>query len=548
MEENKIEINDENKQEVSEKKPNKKVNALLVILIVLAIVVTGSIGYVVKLMMDEDKKPAATTKTSVEKSFVTTEYTMTGNNIEKFDLAFLKLENNGKNMVYSPLSIKYGLQMLGEGASGNSKSQIDSILGNYKYRKYNNNSNMSFANAMFIKDSYSKKVKAEYTDNLKTKYNAEVVTDSFKNANTINKWVKNKTFNLIDSIYDDKDMDDMNFALINSLAIDMDWTNAIQCAASSTVPCKTYYNVSYNHEKYNAGILHIEDDYYPSTEFEGGIKAKSVKIGVSVNKYDIVNTLGRENIFNEISKEYKEWLNSDNECGAKDPDYTEEDITKYVNNFIDELDKNYKRLDDSTDFYFEDTDDIKVFAKDLKEYDGSTLQYVGIMPKNVSLSNYIDNIDKDTIIDIISNLKTIELDSFEEGYVTRISGTIPLFKFDYELNLNNDLKALGVTDIFDEDKINLSNMVASNNIVIDTKHKANIEFSNEGIKAAATTSVGGLGNMSCGFEHLYEVPIKEIDLTFDKPYLFLVRDKNSGEVWFIGTVYTPIENTKPARY
>ena len=42
------------------------------------------------------------------------------------------------------------------------------------------------------------------------------------------------------------------------------------------------------------------------------------------------------------------------------------------------------------------------------------------------------------------------------------------------------------------------------------------------------------------FEHLFKVPVKDIDLTFDKPYMYIIRDKATGEVWFTGTVYSPI--------
>ena len=72
-------------------------------------------------------------------------------------------------------------------------------------------------------------------------------------------------------------------------------------------------------------------------------------------------------------------------------------------------------------------------------------------------------------------------------------------------------------------------------------HKANIEFSNEGIKAAAATEGGGAGDTNCGFDYIYKVPIKEIDITFNKPFMFLIRDKNTKEVWFAGTVYEPTE-------
>lgn len=101
---------------------------------------------------------------------------------------------------------------------------------------------------------------------------------------------------------------------------------------------------------------------------------------------------------------------------------------------------------------------------------------------------------------------------------------------------------LGITSVFNEKKADLSNMVTSKNYIDSAEHKANIEFSNEGIKAAAVISTGGMGAASCGYEHLFDVPIEEVNITFDKPYLFLIRDKNSGEVWFVGSVYEPTRN------
>ena len=42
------------------------------------------------------------------------------------------------------------------------------------------------------------------------------------------------------------------------------------------------------------------------------------------------------------------------------------------------------------------------------------------------------------------------------------------------------------------------------------------------------------------FDYLYDVPVEKIDLTFDKPYMFIIRNKETGEVWFAGTVYEPL--------
>ena len=142
-------------------------------------------------------------------------YRLSGNSLENFDLRFLQLENEKKNKIYSPLSIKYALEMLKEGANGEAKEQISNIIGTYSSKKYINSENMSFANALFIKDSFKNSIKDSYVSTLSSKYNAEVVYDSFKTPNVLNSWVNNKTFKLIDSIADDISSED--FILVNAL-------------------------------------------------------------------------------------------------------------------------------------------------------------------------------------------------------------------------------------------------------------------------------------------------------------------------------------------
>ena len=107
-----------------------------------------------------------------------------------------------------------------------------------------------------------------------------------------------------------------------------------------------------------------------------------------------------------------------------------------------------------------------------------------------------------------------------------------------------DLQKLGIEDVFDINKADLSKMLTDNaekQYIGDATHKAMIEFSNDGIKAAAVTVMGGMGSTGCfvDFDHVYDVPVEEIDLTFDKPYLYIIRDKATGEVWFTGAVYNP---------
>lgn len=510
------------------KKSKKKKTIITVILTILIV----ALVIVILIYTKKEDKEKNNTNVKNDSKEVYQPYKMSGNGIENFDLAFLKLENEKKNILYSPLSIKYTLAMLSDGASGDSQKQINAVIGDYKSQKYTNSENMSFANAMFIKENFKDSIKSTYTDNLSNKYNASVIYDSFATPDNLNKWVSEKTFGLINNLFED--ISQNNFFLVNALAIDMEWNKLIQ----ATTAKYDHYFVSYNHENYSAFVPVLGESEYHTMSFNN-INAKSVEIGASINNYDIVKELGEENIRNTISKEYEEWLAKE-ECGPRDD---QPDVNTYVDSFIKELNQNYKTKESSTDFLMYNDDNIKVFAKDLKTYNQTTLQYIGIMPQKEELDSYIKNIKSTDLNDIIKNLKTIDNNNFTEGKITKITGYIPLFKYDYQLKLKTDLEKIGITDIFDNKKANLSNMTNAKEIYIDSaEHKASIEFSNEGIKAAAATQAGGRGAVTCSFEHLYEVPIEEIDLTFDKPYMYIIRNKNTSEVWFIGAVYEPINN------
>ena len=514
------------------KKKNKSAIVIILILLITAAIVS------VYFLYFNDGNSQLKDKKEVQKTNQYSAYRLSGNSLEDFDLYFLQLENERTNKIYSPLSIKYALEMLEEGAVGETKEQISNIIGTYNAKKYTNGSNMSFANALFIKDSFKNSIKESYVNTLSNKYNANIVYDSFATPNVLNSWVNDKTFKLIDNLFDN--ISDKDFILVNALAIDMEWVKKIQAEHED-------YRVVFKHEDYGKYISGLNSYYYTGLDFKDvPYKAKASEIGAVANKYDIINTVGEDKIRETVGNEYKKWLSEGGtkaKCGGETED---PDVNTYLDNYIKEIGKGYKHISSSTDFQFYDDDNVKVFAKDLKEYNDTTLQYVGIMPKNDSLDNYIKNIKSSDINELINNLKSIELDSFKDGVITEIYGHIPLFKFDYELNLMDDLNKLGINNVFDSSKAELSNLSSSNVYISQATHKANIEFSNDGIKAAAATAIGGKGAGDCGFDYNYKVPVEKIDLTFNNPYMFIIRDKNSGEVWFMGTVYTPDEKQDPA--
>ena len=539
-------------EEKNEKEENNKSNknGLVIFLIIVILALVCGILYLLNNTKEEPKETKEKKETSVDKVELSSEYRLSGNGLENFDLYFLQLDNSNKNKVYSPLSIKYALEMLAEASDGNSKKQLDALIGDYTSKKYTNSKNMSLANAFFVRNSFKDNIKTDYIDLLQNKYNADIIFDSFDSPKSINNWVNNKTLNMIPELVDDVSSND--FFLINALAIDMEWVKKIQAEHED-------YVVDFPHEKIK-GENFDDSNYYGATVYVSSLdgvdyhmlkfedyskKAKSAELAAVANKYDVVKTIGEDNIRKTITKEYAEWLTTEEgkECSSFMTEEFPQDVDKYTNKFIKDLDSTYKHMSSSTDFLFYDDEDVKVFAKDLKEYDGTTLQYVGIMPKKEKLTNFITNANSTKMNEYIKSLKELKLESFEEGYATIIEGYIPMFKAEYELNLVDNLKKLGVTDVFDSEKANLSKMTDEKEYIDPVLHKANIEFSNDGIKASAATAVGGKGSTSCGFEHRYDLPTKKIDITFDRPYLYLVRDKSTGEVWFTGTIYEPIEYT-----
>ena len=525
--EEEVEISEEEKKETEKqiKKNNKEIVLILILILILL-----AIG--VKSFLDSQP-----TKVKEEKKDYTTEYKITGNGLSDFDLYFLKVNNNYNNTIYSPLSIKYALGMLEEASSGTTKSQITNIVGNYKYNKYTNNEHMSFANAMFIKNSYEKNISKDYSKNLTNKYNAEIIYDDFSSAEKPNLWIKEKTLNLIEELFQDGDLEEANFILANALGIDMEWNNLIQAT------CDNYTNqyiVEFNHEKYDDSIDLLCDEIYHRIVFNEELNAKSLQIGATINNYDIIKTVGEGEIRKTVEEKYKAYLESEQGINDLASGLANPDVNSYLDQYIQELKENYGVIKSSTDFSFYADEETIVFAKDLKKYDNTTLQYVAIMPKQEKLEEYIKDIDSKTINSLISKLQTIEKDNFKENTIYKINGSIPIFKYEYDLKLVKDLNKLGITDVFDKEKADLSSMTSSNSYIKDAFHKSNIEFSNEGIKASAATGTIGLGSTTGGFEYLFEVPIKQINLDFEKPYIYFIRDKESGEVWFAGSIYEPL--------
>lgn len=538
----------------------KKTKIIIIAVLLIIIAIVGCVLGYQYMNKEKDTEDVATEKKEEKQEEKKETKKMSEYQIDEglsnFDLSFLKMENQKENLVYSPLSIKYALSMLEEAAEGDAKEEISNILSSYKVKEYTNSKNMSFGNALFVRDTFD--VKKEYKDLLQKSYNADVITDSFKNSNTINSWVSDKTLKLIENLVTDDDIKSLDFALVNALGIDMEWRTKFLSGYSDDGTPNGNTSVICDYKHINNTWWQTPEQV-KSNKFENVTdKISGMEIYATINRYDIMNEIGEEEIRKTVTEEFIKWAKDEGKQYTEtfNNDYSDENIKKVAQEYLEgtdnvasyiskdgylkEIDSNYKDISYSTDFSFYTDDDVKMFAKDLKEYDGTTLEYIAIMPTEEDLDEFIEDTDVEEIKDLIGNLKELKLDSVNDGVITEITGYIPKFKFEYDLDLVEDLNKMGIESVFNKGKANLKNLTETKDAHIsDAKHKANIEFTQDGIKASAATMAGGLGAGDF-FDYIYEAPIEKIDLTFDKPYMFLIRDKETGEVWFAGNVYEPL--------
>jgi serpin B len=111
---------------------------------------------------------------------------------------------------------------------------------------------------------------------------------------------------------------------------------------------------------------------------------------------------------------------------------------------------------------------------------------------------------------------------------------MPRFSVGTRAEMNETLKALGMPLAFDPGGADFSGINPQERPFISfVIHQANIDVDEKGTEAAAATAVGG-DVAGPGVR-----PAKDITMRLDKPYLFFVRDVETGAILFMGRVTDP---------
>lgn len=408
----------------------------------------------------------------------------------RFGLDFLKNLNgfDGKNVIFSPLSLQIALNvvLLGTGNKSASQTELEQALGynssnHFKADGANSSQvhkamhsitksltaldknsgeeklSLKIANLM-ITEKDKVKLKPDYEKALSTYYDVKMETFSTKHKGwateleeRINSWIKKVTQNLIDKLFSKSDLIDIDAALLllNAAHFKASWLN-----------------------KFNSKLTK------PGHFHRAGSGAEKSKV-----KFMLKN----------IDSDYADLRASSVNCSHHNANKLECKL------------------------------DCKVLSLPFSANKGSELSMVFLLPHK-----------RDGIANLQSKLDASLLDEVYEAFEKHeVEIKLPKFTFESEIDAEETLQKLGIKEIF-TDKANFKSMVGEQNIVSIDKvlHKAKVVVDESGAEAAAVTGVKYIIKSAMISKKIREFHAKH-------PFLFVIRHNKSNMPLFMGRVSSP---------
>lgn len=197
--------------------------------------------------------------------------------------------------------------------------------------------------------------------------------------------------------------------------------------------------------------------------------------------------------------------------------FNEEATVDCIFNLLDGTEINVPMMKQTESFGYAERDGYQ--AVELP-YDGRELLMVILLPDIGHYKAFEDSKDYQAVKGIISELKN-----------RQVSLAMPKFEYESEFNLKSALATLGMPVSFTADA-DFSGMTGNRDLFIDEViHKAFVSVDEAGTEAAAATAV---------IMKLTAMPEEPVAVTIDRPFIFLIRDIETGSILFIGRVLNPL--------
>jgi serpin B len=175
-----------------------------------------------------------------------------------------------------------------------------------------------------------------------------------------------------------------------------------------------------------------------------------------------------------------------------------------------------RRTDKNAMFNYAETSEVQILEM---PYEGEKLSMLVFLPKG-DLSLLEKSLSLAKINDWRSKLEVQPVDVF-----------MPRFTFDTKYLMKETLTQMGMPTAFDEQRADLSGMNGRKSLYISAViHQAFVDVNEEGTEAAAATAVI-IGGKS--------IEPEASIFRADHPFIFVIQDRENGNVLFIGRVVNP---------
>ena len=152
-------------------------------------------------------------------------------------------------------------------------------------------------------------------------------------------------------------------------------------------------------------------------------------------------------------------------------------------------------------------------------YDGGELSMVILLPESGSFDEFERSLDVGLVNGAIGDL-----------VFQKVALTMPKFEFDSSFGLVETLAGMGMPIAF-SGAADFSGMTGNRDLFIaNVVHKAFVSVDEAGTEAAAATAV---------IMEMTATPQPPLEVTVDRPFIFLIRDIETGTVLFVGRIMDP---------
>ena len=154
-------------------------------------------------------------------------------------------------------------------------------------------------------------------------------------------------------------------------------------------------------------------------------------------------------------------------------------------------------------------------------YAGLNMSMIIVLPEPGKFEHFERVFDTEDIVNCEKSFRMMDRD---------VHVWLPRFKMEDSFSLGEPLASLGIRDLFDQSRADLSGIDKANSVFVSkVLHKSFLEVNEEGSEAAAATAVVMMLRM---------LP-KEFHFKADRPFMFFIRENMTRSILFMGRLMKP---------